>query len=105
QPLAEGEVLEVESEIDRQALAAGPVVGWPLVQRRIVVPVMVPQLHAQTVALSDAMGYVSERMKKPRTWGRGRVGGSAFDGDEYGRPATDSRSCARAAPACRAAMG
>src|SRR5882724_3417555 len=50
-------MLEVEGEVDGQSFAPRPVVDWPLVQGRVVVPIMVPQLHGQSVASSHAMGY------------------------------------------------
>src|SRR6185436_6010754 len=64
QPLTEREMLEVEGEVDGQPFAPRPVVDWPLVQRRVVVSIMVPKLHVQSVASSRAMGYGRHRNDK-----------------------------------------
>ena len=55
--VAEGEMLQIEREIDREAFAARPSVIAAAAQRYVIVAVVVNQPHQQSLAPDFTMGY------------------------------------------------
>ena len=53
EPLAEAEMFEVQPDIDRQPLAAGPIVSWPGVACGVGISVMGTGRHGEMVAGSS----------------------------------------------------